>query len=333
MPSLKRSVGSAPDRTGFETYAGPDIVKQGLYEGVVKQCTLRKAASGNLMFNVLVELDDKSNEYRATTVGFPAWGRIVLVDKEANLAREKAFYRAITGNQNIDDVNVIYDGDDDAVESRSGAKVTKIGGKSPIGVRVKADIRDDNYEGQARSVLDSIYPLGKPTAGKVDEEVEETEEVDESVEEVDETEDEATETEQTEEQREAELKALGVAALRKIADTAGLESKGVSKADLISSILDEEFGEPDEESDDEDEDEEEDEEETTEVVQEPSAEEKLRANLAGLDRAALKALIKGMDSGAKFKTSQTDDDLRDLIVSLELSSDEDEDEEDDEAPF
>lgn len=309
MPSLKRNVKHAPDRSGFEVYDGPSTIPAGLYEGVLKSVKLQKTRAGDYMFRLVVELDDKSTERKERTVGFPAFGNLVLMEKEALLAREKAFYRAVCGQ---DDVHVVYeDGVDDGP-----VKVTKIGGKNPVGVRVKAEIQDDTYQGETRSVLNAVYPLGKPTTpvtsdAAADEPEDEPEEETDGPDEAD------------AEAREAELKALGVAALRKIAKELDLDTDGVKKAELIEAILDEEFGEAgdadeDEGDEPEDEEDEEDEDSTDDEEEEDDESElvALEKELAGMDRAGIKAKLKELGYDGKVLKSHSDDDLRKIALDL-----------------
>lgn len=315
MPSLKRNVKNAPDRSGFETYDGPDPIPQGLYEGVIKSVKIQKTRAGDFMFRLLAELDDTSTERKQLTVGFPAWGNLVLMDKEALLAKEKAFYRAITGKQDVEDVNVVYDDgiDDGAV------KVSKVGGKDPVGVRVKVEIQDDEYQGKTRSALNAIYPLGKtatPAKADVDDEPED------SVEESDV--DETVETEELDaEAREAELKALGIAALRRLAESDyDLDTKGLKKAELVEAILDHEFGEEGSEEEDESDEEEEEDDGEEEAEEETDP-------LADLDRNAIKAQLKENSYTGKILKSHSDDDLREILRGV-LAADEDSDDEEDE---
>lgn len=180
MPKLKRQTSQVED-SGFAVYDG-DEPPRGVYRGKIKQCRLRESKNGNLYFNCLVELEGNEGAKKQYN-GWPGWTMITLTDKDANIRREKSFYRAVCGKE---DVDVVYNDLDKGSEEDRG-KVTKIGGKSPIGVPVLLEVRTEMYEGQQRSRGDSILPAkaaeeradaGEPDEPEEDDDLLEDEDVD-----------------------------------------------------------------------------------------------------------------------------------------------------------
>lgn len=336
MPSLKRDVSSAPDRTGFEAYDGPIPKQQGLYRAEVKQFDYKKFKSGSTGFRLLVELAAAEGSARTEFDGFPLWVNIVFGDKEAMLAREKALYKA-WGNSDGKPNIKLGDGDIDNDET---VKVLAIDGKKTIGAFVKVDLQQGTYQGESRMEGDGIYrsiddaPGGAASSVKV--EVAEDDEDDELLEDGEEV---------SFEERTDELKKMALAALRKVAEgDYDIEIKGLKKADLIEAILDHEFGSDDsaEEADedeeveiDEDEDDvevEDDEEEEDEESDEEDESDARLAELLLLDRAEIKAALKAADPAFKVLKKHTDAELAKATVDAEFGEDGDEDE-DGEPPF
>lgn len=156
MVQLKRDTSGVDEARGFDIYDGPDP-KKGVYPGFIQACTIRKASkTDNLYYNVLVIVDAPEGSPKAVYNGYPAWVILTMTDKDANLSREAAFYKAVCGKTTA---NVNIDG---AAPKESGAsnevKVKTIGGKDPIGVRCRVDIRTEPYNGEDRPKPDTIYP-------------------------------------------------------------------------------------------------------------------------------------------------------------------------------
>lgn len=147
------------------------------------------------------------------------------------------------------------------------------------------------------------------------------------------------EWEAAKEARRTELKSreFGLDKLREVLKAAGVDTKGMKKPELVEAIIDLEFAEEDEDADDteaeeaedaeteseeeaEEADDEDEEEEDEDEEEEADLESEIRAEAADLDRAALKKAIKALDADAKFKTSQSDDDLREIFVELKVSA-------------
>lgn len=248
MPKLKRQTSHVED-SGFEIYSGPEP-PAGVYRGVIAQCKIRDSkSSDNKYYNVLVRLEGNTGNKEQYN-GYPCWVMLTMTDKEANLRREKQFYRAVCNNE---DPEVVYKTEG---EVANGFPVTKIGGKNPEGAKVSVQIRmeaDRDGVGQ-RPKGDTIYPL-KPVEGSaVSDEPDEDDE---------ELEDEELEDEEDSDRR-AELEAMKPSALRNLAKSDyDIDTAGMKKPALIEAILeheseakDAEDSEPDE--DDEDEDDEDD---------------------------------------------------------------------------
>lgn len=325
MPSLKVSV-NPEAKSAFESYEGPTPPVGNGYEGVIKNVRVKLGKdSGNPYLNVLVEHDTKDAN-RKQYNGAPQWVRVMFGEHDETQARLAAFVKAITGKANKE-ANIV-DTDVDA-RSGTGSIVKTIDGVKPDGKRVKFDIREEAAQGgyDARLSADFIRRvIDAPVEAGSDEAEDQVDEEDIEVED-----DEAAEGDElTREEREAELKKEALADLRAAAKEAEIDIKGLKKAEIIEAILDWEFegAEDEEDGDEEDEeeleleegDESEEEEEADEEDEEdgddPEAE--IRAELADLDRAALKARLKESAADKKVFKSTTDDDLRDWIVDAEL---------------
>ena len=337
MPSLKRDVSSAPDRTGFEAYSGPTPKQQGLYRAEVKQFDYKKFKSGALGFRLLVELAAPEGNPRSEFDGYPQWVNIVFGDKEAMQAREKALYKAYGNTDGKPNIK-LGDGD---VDNDDAVKVLAIDGKKTIGAFVKVDLQHDTYQGEARMTGDAIYRSiddapGGTGVSAVKVEVASDEDDEDMMED--------GEEEVSFEERTDELKKMGIADLRKLATgDYDLDVKGLKKAEVVEAILDQEFGaaaltededEEDEEveiDDEEDETEEEEDDEEEEEDEEDESEARL-AELLLLDRTGIKAALKAADPAFKVLKKHTDEELAQATVDAEFG-DEGDDDEDGEPPF
>lgn len=328
MPSIKRSnVKAEEKKTGFESYDGPEPHKRGMYRSQIKQASFKQFKSGAQGFVLLVELEAQKGDPKdhAQFDGFPLFTNLVLGDKEAMLTRESNFYAAL----GVKDGPAIVFEDGDLED---GVKIKTIGGKSPLGIYVNADIKMGSYNGETRPEVDGIYKLRelttatKPTAIEADEDEEEEE--DEDLLESDEAEE--AEEEQTAEEREAELNGASLADLRKLAkEDYDIKTVGLKKPDLIAAIIDYEFGsevladdEEDEEEPDEEEVEEDEEEEAEEEEEDDDERAERESELAATDRNGLKRIIKGLLPDFKVFSKTTDDDLREAILAEEFGDNE-----------
>lgn len=248
MPKLKRSVKGAPDKTGFESYDGPEP-RPGVYRGRVKAASVREASTGTIGFNVLVELEArKGDKENARYDGYPAWVRLWLTDKEGNLAREKQFYRAL--GIKTDDPDTIHDEIDD------GGKIKTIGRINPINKIVKVDIKSELYEGDRRLSPDAIYPVdpAKESAAEDEPEDDDIDDDDDIDEDEDFDDDDVEEDEDEADDDMPDYSSMKLPELKKLAKDAGIDSKGKS-AKALAAALTEAW-----EAEDEDEEEPEDEE-------------------------------------------------------------------------
>jgi hypothetical protein len=323
MPSLKVSVNTEA-KSAFESYEGPTPPAGNGYEGVIKNVKVKNGKeSGDPYLNVLLEHDSKDERHKKYN-GAPQWIRVMFGDHDETQARLGAFIKAVTGKANKE-ANIV-DTDIDA-RGGTGSLVKTIDGVNPAGKRVKFDLRDRpaqngyaaSVEGDfIRRILTEEVPAGDSGVDEVGEEDLEVEGEEEAAEDI------------SREDREAELKKESLADLKAAAVAAEIDIKGLKKADLIEAILDWEFededaADEDEESEEEEEVEGEEEEEEGDEEEEDSEEEdeldpeaELRAELADLDRTALKARLKEADAEAKVLKKDTDDDLRTKIVNAEL---------------
>jgi len=152
MPNLKRKTSHVPARKPFGAYDGP-TPPPGNYPGVIRSVGLRSFDSGTQCFNVLVELEADADSPKAEFNGFNAWTKLFLGESEFQIARENAFYQAICGQS---DVTVVFDDKSEKKEP----PITKIGGVSPVGKKVRVQLQlGQEYQGRREIEGDSIYPF------------------------------------------------------------------------------------------------------------------------------------------------------------------------------
>jgi hypothetical protein len=310
MPSIIKRKTSHVAESPFQVYAGDDP-KPGGYRAILRRVSVVKSSGDNLMYKPILELKAAPGSDKSKYDGYPVFPQIVMTDNESNLQREQAFYQAVCGKK---DADVSTDVDPSKFKPSDGqkAKVLKIGGVKPedIVVNVKLRIKPASGDYPAGLECDMIFASRdeQPAAPSTDEEDEE-----------------ADGEEEIAEYTEDELMEMGLPALRAIlVDEFGVDAADAKlikvKKTLVARILEEQAAEEDEDEDaEEDEEEEESDEESDEEEEEedddPEAE--LRAELAELDRTALKERIKKMKSDFKFLKSQSDADLVDWIVKNE----------------
>jgi hypothetical protein len=322
MPSLKVKVNNEA-KSAFESYDGPEVPVGNGYEGRIKNVRVKESNAGNLYLNVLVEHETKDPK-RKQYNGAPQWVRVMFGEHDETQFRLASFMKAATGKPKANAEANIVDTD---VEARAGTGsiVKTIDGVKPDGKLVLFNVRAREAQNgyPASTEADLIRPRTTVAAKDEDEGDEDITEDDIEVEADEEDEDGE---ELTREERSAQLKKEAIKDLRTAAKEADIDTAGLKKAELVEAILDWEF-ESDEDEDEESEEEEEeteevevdeDEEEDEEDEEDPEAE--LRAELADLDRAALKTRLKEADESAKVLKKDSDDDLRDKIVAAELTS-------------
>lgn len=314
MPSIVRRKTSDVAESPFAVYAGDDP-RPGGYRAILKQVKIGKSSGDNLMFKPILELKASAGSDKAKFDGYPVFPNIVCTDNESNKQREQAFYLAVGASK---DPAISCDVDPSKFKPGDGqtAKVLKIDKVKPEGIVVNVKLRyeQDNrpeFAGQQQLKCDMIFASRDGTGVSTDEEDAESDSIEDDVEE---------DGEEVELYEEDDLLKLALPALRKILveefgepkdDAAKIKSKK-ALVDAILAAQDEE-GEDDDEEDEEDE-EDEDQEEDDEDDEDP--EQALREQFADLDRNGLKAAIKKRQGDVKFKTSQTDEDLLEILVEL-----------------
>lgn len=316
MPKMKMgSKAVDPNKsTGFGVYEGPEP-KNGVYNGIIKSMTMRESKAGNLYFNLLIEFADNEGEKEVYN-GFPLWDMVVPGDHEFQQTRVAQLINAVCGRAEADvDYNAL-----DAKEDKG--KVNKIGGKNPVGTKVKVNVvrqRDNRTEGEWQVRSQDIFP--RSSAPVEDIEVEDVEPVeaeggvDPDAVDVDELRD--------------ELEGLGLPALKQRAKELEIDAselKGKKKPELIDLIV--ALYEDDEEPEDEDEDEDEADEDSEDELQALDTKElKARAkangasikDLKGLDDEGLRELIRGQESGDGDGEEPTEDDEGRLLYDYALT--------------
>lgn len=338
MPTFKLKGAKAQEtKTGFEPYDGPTPKARGFYRAIIKVMKHGlNSGSGSQGFEIVLELEAAKGDPKdhAQFNGYPMFSRSIITEtKDGSELKEGAVRNldnllAALGTKDEPDV-VLGKGDEDKLP------VLKIGGINPIGRVVNVDMNFELYEGERRPTVGGIYPYKEieVAAGSTYEPDEEEDESD-----LMEGSDEAEETEEGEDEfaaRKAELEAMGVAALRKLAkEDYDLVSSG-TKAAVIERILDWEFSdeedaegdeaeeadEPEEDEAEEDEAEEEDEEEEADEEDDEAKAERVAELAAITDRPALKSILKEIAPDFTVLKRHTDDDLRAQIISVEFAED------------
>lgn len=336
MPKIKIHAKPQEHKTGFEAYNGATPDRPGAYRGVLKQLRWREYGPGSQGFNVLVELeaDPKVHPDHVKYDGAPYWRNIVAVPapgqemKDGSIRSLETFLAAIGVNDS--DPDIITDEGD----SKSAVNITRLGKRAAaaiLGSSVTVDLRiDARNSSEERTALEinNIRSSGeKPTKddegwAAVEPDPEEPVEADEEPEDAADEEADA-EDEISAEERLSELKGLKVAELRQIAtEDYDLDVKGLGKQELVEAIMGHEYETEDEPmatAPDESEDDEEDE---IEVESEDDEEEEddsdsRAAELAALDRTALKSILRRLNEERKVFKSTTDDQLREWILEEE----------------
>lgn len=335
MPSIKRSgVKAEEKKTGFESYDGPEPKKRGMYRARVTNIKFAHFKSGAQGFKINLSLEAAKGDPKdhAQFDGYPIITNIVFGDKEAMLTRESNLYAALGVK---DDPTIVTK--DEVGEKGTETEIKSIGGKSIEALRkaiVNADIKIGTYEGADRPEVDGIYVFREAVGGpkKTVEFVDESEEDEEDDDLLEDDEAEEEDEEQSIEERTEELMAASLAELKALATgDYDIDIKGMKKAQIVDAIVAYEFEEDgaavledDEEEEDEDDevevDDEEDDEDSDDEEEEDDAEEERAAELADLDRNALKAIIKGHDPAFRVLKSHTEDDLREAIIDIEFGA-------------
>ncbi len=258
--------------SGFEPYEGP-LPPAGVYAAVIRSVRIRVSQAGNPYFNVLMEFGDQTTPEKQKFKGYPLWDKVVPGESDIQKERLAKFMNTVCGKTSG---NVMHD------EVTDGGKVTKIGGKDPVGVKCKVVAQRGSYSGEPILECRDLFPWPKDVDwpdGSGAEDEESTEEIE------DETDEDAPE--------EAE----------------GDEPEDDEEGD------EEPEDEAEEEGDDEDE-------------EDDGAFEARQAELAEMDRTAIKAELKKADPDFRVLKKHTDDDLRNEVLDTEFPP-----EEGDEPPF
>lgn len=342
MPTFKLKGAKAVEvKSGFEPYDGPEPSRNGMYRGVIKVAKHGMNSSKSEGFSLTLELEAAAGDPKghAQFDGFPMFSRSIITDTADGSALKEGAQRnlsnflAALGTK--DEPDVVLDPNDDGDK----VNVLKIGGKKVVGAVVNIDVQMKMYEGERRPEVGGIYPYkeidaptgtGRPAALEPDEEEDESDLLDTAS-------DEAEEGEEGDDEfaeRQAELEALGIPALKAIAKEDGVGISG-TKAALIERILDAEFAAEDEaeeaeddepedadEAEDDEAEEADDEDEAEDDEPEDDEEREARvAELADMQRPALKAVLKEIAADFTVLKRHTDDDLREQIIGVEFSED------------
>lgn len=333
MPSVKRSAVKAEEKkTGFESYDGPEPTRRGMYRSKIRIFQFKEFKSGAQGFKILLEFEAQKGDpkHHAEFDGYSIWTNLVFGDKEQMLTREGNFYAALGLK---DGPAIVFEEGD----LKAGVDIKTLGGKSLAAIQklfVNADVKirtDGDYAGQPE--VDGIYKLKELStpepAGAADEdEDDESDLIEDGDEEAEESDEGETEGDDPEARKE-ELEAAGLTDLRTLAKEYEIKTVGLKKDALVEAILDVEFPDggaaalaDDDEAEEEEAEEEDDEEAEEEEEAEEDDERTARvAELADLDRAGIKRVLKGVNPDFKVLTRHSDDDLRNAVIVEEFGED------------
>lgn len=264
------ATGVDPNKSnGFEPYEG-DMPVPGVYAATITSTRVKISQAGNQYINVLYILADQVKAERQQFKGYPQFDRVVPGDSDFQQERVGKFLNSVCGKVKA---NIVHDDPND------GGIITKVGGKDPVGTRVKLvlarDRKEEGYEPAMRVTDVFPWPKNEPWPDgvhegleeeeeEVDEEVDEPDEDEEAEDESDEDEEDADEDEEEEDgdeeeeedeeeeddeeynERLAELEALNRVALKKVLKTADADFKVLKShedSDLVEAILAAEFPE------------------------------------------------------------------------------------------
>lgn len=334
MPKIKPVINKAA-KNSFLPYDGPALVP-GSYDAEMRNPAIRRSQAGNLYINAVFEVSEPKKSDKAKFNGAAIWGRVMFQSENENQqARFNSFLTAL--GVPLDKADINHKSDED-LDEKSGSAILSIGGKKIDGRKVRITLTPDNSSDQANALqVDLVAPVkGVENTGPAEEDAEDDEDLeveaeDVEVEDGEDTEDDDEDAQAEMDERTKELKKTPLAELKEAAKEAGIDVKGLKKADLVEAIVEWEFSDEDDEAaeDDEDledeeleeaEDEEDEEDEEVEDEEDEDLEAALREELSSFNRVELKKRIKGVDEDFKVFKSTTDDALRDAIVAAELNT-------------
>lgn len=309
-------------KSGFEAYDGPIPVRPGAYRAKIRQLKLKRFRSGSVGFFIVTDFEASAGDPKkhAQFDGYTMFIQNIIVQTADGSPLKEASQR------NVD--NFLYalgvkGSDPDILHEKGdlddGVNITKIGGVNPIGKYVSIDARVEEYGGEPRLSSNGIFRDNSDRVAP--KQVEESADEDEGYDD-DEPEEQWADEEETGETREDELASMTLPALKKLAKELGVTAS--NKQGYIEAILEAEAEEGDEDTDEEEsEDEEEETEEETEEEDETEEEEDdeaaaLREELTGLARPKLVARLKS--HGGRALKSDSDDDLIEKIVQIEVET-------------
>jgi len=162
MPKVKIKAGdfSGVDAAkGFAAYSGPKPPK-GVYKCKVKIWNLKINSSGDQMFKILLEIDEPKGSKKAKFNGYPMWHQANLTEKSAPFVNAMLDAMKVS-RKAVWSVGVVTEQGGD-INAKMGTKVTKIAGKSPVGIEVLVVTKIDNYNDDSKQVPASflVVPEG-----------------------------------------------------------------------------------------------------------------------------------------------------------------------------
>lgn len=356
MPKVKPfGIGDVDDLVDAKNEYSSEVVPKGIYKAKVKRMTMgtiNKAGEnkGKTRFGILCEVVGGSKKLPDKYIGAGVWTGINVIKSGAGFCND--FINALAGPDEAaqkalrrsfwkpdilvdDEGNVIRIGKK-KVGSPNGELVvwikTKMGKDQngdpraevqsfllPKGAKDDDDEDDDEDEDDVEDADDDDEDDDDDDdASDDDDEDEDDEDSDDDEDEEDDDDEEDDEEDEDDDDgaRKAELEALTIAKLRPIAKALDIDTKGLDKVALISSILEEEAEAAGSADDEDDEDEDED-----------DAESELREELEELSEIALRKRAKAAGAKLAQYKGKEKSEVIDLIVELELEDEEDDDEE------
>lgn len=244
MPKFTRRLSKAEDRTPIGVYDGP-IPPDGTYAGILRSVKIRTSKTETPIdgYNCFVTLDahNKDGDH-AQYDGYGTFTTVWISDNPTSESREKSFLIAVSGKADVDVLT------DDKVSG--DPVVTKIGGKSPSGVRVLVKLETDRKNPQFGQSGAWIFPDPKANNGQAEAAAAEEDEPESEVDVVAEekpkrtrkapakkaAEATVTNIRKDEPAAEDEYDSMSLPKLRAAARKAGIDGANLDKAELIAKL-------------------------------------------------------------------------------------------------
>jgi len=140
-------------QTGYDTYDGPTL-KPGTYNAQIVKANFRKTKAGATAINFVLRIGHDARPQKDQFAGATIFHE-VYPESPAELTQIRVgqVTQAISGKQ-----KAVVDGD----EPESGGSIKKIGGKDPVGTKVKILVNmGKNLDGESVPQVNDVFPWPK----------------------------------------------------------------------------------------------------------------------------------------------------------------------------